>query len=234
MDRELNQTPIPNSRAHILINHIFCSRGEGHVGKARSPSSRFCQPDSTGTGSGRRYAGPSATRSSSPGTDTRVHHETCCDARHAGGGSRTWRGRRTARRLPGSQVVGAAPCASPNAPPDYFGPYPNYANSPLPAVDPVTGQVVPGTGMRKFVNSLPGLGTSNANDLGNYIPIAAPDTITYPGSDYYEIVLKRYSQELHKDLPPTHLQGYLRSTRGQTRAARTRSRRQADRTTSAP
>ena len=25
---------------------------------------------------------------------------------------------------------------TPNAPPDYFGPYPNYANSPLPAVDP--------------------------------------------------------------------------------------------------
>ena len=103
---------------------------------------------------------------------------------------------------------------TPNAPPDYFGPYPNYANSPLPAVDPVTGQVVPGTGMRKFVNSLPGLGTSNANDLGNYIPIAAPDTITYPGSDYYEIVLKRYSQELHKDLPPTHLQGYLQVNKG--------------------
>ena len=25
---------------------------------------------------------------------------------------------------------------NPNAPPDYFGPYPNYANSPLPTVDP--------------------------------------------------------------------------------------------------
>ena len=98
--------------------------------------------------------------------------------------------------------------------PDYFGPYPNYANSPLPTVDTVTGKVVPGTGMRKFINSLPGLGVSNANDLGNYIPIAAPDTITYPGSDYYEIALKRYTQQLHKDLLPTQLQGYVQLNKG--------------------
>ena len=88
---------------------------------------------------------------------------------------------------------------TPNAPPDYFGPYPNYANSPL---------------LRKFVNSLAGLGSSNANDLGSYIPVAAPDTITYPGSDYYEIVLKRYTQQLHADLPVTNLQGYLQVNKG--------------------
>ncbi len=103
---------------------------------------------------------------------------------------------------------------TPNAPPDYFGPYPNYANSPLPTVDPVTGKVKTGTGLRKFINSLAGLGKSNANDLGSYIPVAAPDTITYPGSDYYEIVLKRYTQTLHKDLPPTQLQGYVQVNKG--------------------
>ena len=39
--------------------------------------------------------------------------------------------------------------------PDYFA-IGNYANSPLPQVD-ATGTIVPLTGMRKFVNSLPGL-----------------------------------------------------------------------------
>ena len=103
---------------------------------------------------------------------------------------------------------------NPSAPPDYFGAVPNYANSPLPQVDPTTQQVVPGTGIRKFVDSLPGVGAANANDLGNYIPLATPDTTTYPGSDYYVIALKRYTQQLHKDLPPTELQGYVQLNNG--------------------
>lgn len=97
----------------------------------------------------------------------------------------------------------------PNAPPDYFGPYPNYANSLFPALDPVTGKVIPGTGMRKFFDSLAGVGPANANNLHNYIPIAAPDTITYTGCDYYEIALKRYKQKMSSDLPATQLQGYV-------------------------
>ena len=40
-------------------------------------------------------------------------------------------------------------------------------------------------GMRKFVDTLPGLGASVANDLGQYISVAVPDTTTYSGSDYY-------------------------------------------------
>ena len=68
--------------------------------------------------------------------------------------------------------------------------------------------------MRKFINSLPGLGVKNANDRGNYIPIAASDKITYPGSDYYEIALKRYTQQLYKDFPPTQLQGYVQLNKG--------------------
>lgn len=63
-------------------------------------------------------------------------------------------------------------------------------------------------GIRKFVDSLPGLGAANANDLGQYIPVAVPDTTTYPGSDYYEIELGQYSEQMHKDLPPTTLRGY--------------------------
>jgi hypothetical protein len=68
--------------------------------------------------------------------------------------------------------------------------------------------VVPGTGIRKFTDSLPGMGAANANDLGQYIPVATPDTTTYPGSDYYEIELGEYTEQLHSDLPPTTLRGY--------------------------
>ena len=70
---------------------------------------------------------------------------------------------------------------TPSSPPDYFGPYPNYANSPLPTVDPVTHEVAAGTGIRKFFDSLVGVGQSNANNLQNYIPLAVPDTLTYQG-----------------------------------------------------
>jgi len=72
---------------------------------------------------------------------------------------------------------------------------------------------VPGTGIRKFVDSLPGLGAANANDLGQYIPVAVPDKTSFPGDDYYEIELGQYTEQLHKDLPPTLLRGY-RQTNG--------------------
>jgi len=41
-----------------------------------------------------------------------------------------------------------------------------------------------------------------------YIPVAIPDTTTYPGCDYYEIELGEYSEKLHSDLPATRLRGY--------------------------
>ncbi|MHB1132055.1 MAG: multicopper oxidase domain-containing protein [Chloroflexota bacterium] len=72
------------------------------------------------------------------------------------------------------------------------------------------------TGIRKFVNGLPGLGAANANDLGQYIPVAAPDTITFPGSDYYEIELRDYDEKLHTDLPATRLRGYRQTNMGGT------------------
>ena len=76
-----------------------------------------------------------------------------------------------------------------------------YANSPAGGVT--------GTAIRKFVDSLPGLTSANKNNLGQYIPLAIPDTTTYSGSDYYEIELKEYTQRMHSDLPKaTKLRGY--------------------------
>ena len=54
-------------------------------------------------------------------------------------------------------------------------------------------------GLRKFVDTLPL--PNQANDLGNMLPVAVPDTTTFPGSDYYEISLVQYRQQLHTDLP---------------------------------
>ncbi|MFA5866427.1 MAG: hypothetical protein WC891_00470 [Actinomycetota bacterium] len=77
--------------------------------------------------------------------------------------------------------------------------------------------VVTGTGIRKFINSLPGLGAANANNLGQYIPVATPDT-SNPTYDYYEIELVEYSEKMHSDLPATKLRGYRQKNMGGTAA----------------
>ena len=100
----------------------------------------------------------------------------------------------------------------PGGVPHYFGPYPNYANSELPVVDPFSGAVT--GGIRKFVDSLPGLGPANANNLNQYIPVAVPDKTTFPGADYYEIELREYTRQMHSDLPPTTLRGYVQVSGG--------------------
>ncbi|HEX7497734.1 MAG TPA: fibronectin type III domain-containing protein, partial [Candidatus Limnocylindrales bacterium] len=64
-------------------------------------------------------------------------------------------------------------------------------------------------GIRKFVDSLPGLGSGNKNNLNQYISVAVPDQTTYPGSDYYEIGLIQYRKQLSSDLSPTLLRGYV-------------------------
>ncbi len=56
-------------------------------------------------------------------------------------------------------------------------------------------------GLRKFVDTLPGLGPAGANNLGQYIPVAVKDTTTYAGSEYYEIALVEYYEQMHSDLP---------------------------------
>ncbi len=62
--------------------------------------------------------------------------------------------------------------------------------------------------IHKFVDTLPGLGVANKNNLGNFIPVAQPDTTTYSGSDYYQLGIVEYTQVLHSELNPTRLRGY--------------------------
>jgi len=64
-------------------------------------------------------------------------------------------------------------------------------------------------GIRKFVDELPLLDAAGANNLGQFIPVAVPDTTTYPGADYYEIAVIQYSEQMHSDLQPTLLRGYV-------------------------
>ena len=96
------------------------------------------------------------------------------------------------------QPAAPKPRLDPGGTPDYFG-VANWTNSPR---------------LRKFVDSLPGVGAAAANDLGQYLPVAVPDTVTYPGSDYYEIAVREYSEKLHRDLPPTRLRGYVQLNLG--------------------
>ena len=86
--------------------------------------------------------------------------------------------------------------------PDYFGSA-NWAYSP--------------TNLRKFVDKLPGLGAANKNLLGQYIPVAVPDKVTYQdnpatgakAADYYEIAVVEYMEQMHSDLPKTRNRGYV-------------------------
>jgi FtsP/CotA-like multicopper oxidase with cupredoxin domain len=69
-------------------------------------------------------------------------------------------------------------------------------------------------GIRKFVDTLAGVGAAAANNLGQYIPVAVPDTTTYPGADYYEIAVVQYQERMHSDLPATLLRGYVQLSTG--------------------
>ncbi|MFM2071486.1 MAG: hypothetical protein RLZZ623_1749, partial [Actinomycetota bacterium] len=77
---------------------------------------------------------------------------------------------------------------------------------------PGAGYLTPG--IKKFVDTLPGEGATNANNLGQYIPVAVPDTTTYPGTDYYEIAVVQYRMKFHSDLPATLLRGYVQLSTG--------------------
>ena len=116
----------------------------------------------------------------------------------------------------GNAVVGI-PGAGSGVMPDkgafYFsGLYPNYANSPLPNPNDTVNCSAPNyCGIRKFVDRLSTPGGAPTPTLGQTMPIAVPDTTTYPGSDYYEIALVQYTEKLHSDLPPTMLRGYVQT-----------------------
>jgi FtsP/CotA-like multicopper oxidase with cupredoxin domain len=94
--------------------------------------------------------------------------------------------------------------------PNYFGPEGNWAFSPIPTVTPASGSISQSVtgGIRKFIDTLPGLGITHANSAGQYIPVAIADQATYPGSDYYVIGLKDHSEKMHLDLAPTKTRGY--------------------------
>jgi FtsP/CotA-like multicopper oxidase with cupredoxin domain len=77
----------------------------------------------------------------------------------------------------------------------------------------IAGSTLTG-GIHKFVDSLPQLGSAGQNNLGQYLSVAAPDTVTYPGSDYYEIELQQFTEKLHTDLLPTTLRGYVQTNNG--------------------
>ncbi len=118
-------------------------------------------------------------------------------------GGVTWKQRRAAAAARAAQVAEASPAPAPTMDPlgvpDYFGTTPNYANSPA---------------IRKFVDALPGLGPSAKNDLGQYLPVAVPDTTTFPGSDYYVIAARQFKQKMNRDLPATTLRGYVQLNNG--------------------
>ena len=70
------------------------------------------------------------------------------------------------------------------------------------------------TNLRKFIIALPGLGPTGKNEIGQYIPVAKPNTGIYGGAaDYYQIVMNEYQELMHPDLPgPTKLWGYADAT----------------------
>ncbi|MGB7845359.1 MAG: multicopper oxidase domain-containing protein [Candidatus Acidiferrum sp.] len=67
------------------------------------------------------------------------------------------------------------------------------------------------TNLRKFVTSLPGLGPTGKNEIGQYLPLATKHSITFGGkaTDLYNIAVTQYSEQMHPDLPgKTDLFGY--------------------------
>jgi FtsP/CotA-like multicopper oxidase with cupredoxin domain len=104
-----------------------------------------------------------------------------------------------------------------------------YANSPVgpvPALDATgattisaaTGRPVmvdTGKALRKFVDTLPGMGAAKVNNLGQYIPVAVAEKwVDLNGvtttDDYYEIAAVEFTEKMHSDLvKPTRLRGYV-------------------------
>ncbi|MFI6266791.1 hypothetical protein [Micromonospora sp. NPDC051006] len=137
---------------------------------------------------------------------------TWTDRAARGANGHTVEADRAAAPVPAARTAedAAAPAPAsldPAAVPRCFGPVPNFAHSPRPVCD-ADDRVLAGTGLRKFVDALPRPGPLGRTELGGYLPVAVPDTISYPGCDYYEIGLQQYAQRLHRDLPATRLRGY--------------------------
>lgn len=102
-----------------------------------------------------------------------------------------------------------------------------YANSPSGlraacfdanglAATPMSGGLCDsGRALRKFVDSLPGLTAAGANNLGQYIPVAAAQKwVNAQGvttaDDYYELAAVEHEERMHSDLVKgTRLRGYV-------------------------
>ncbi|MFP5257650.1 MAG: hypothetical protein ACLGQH_01385, partial [Acidobacteriota bacterium] len=97
--------------------------------------------------------------------------------------------------------------------PDLFGPYPNWAWSPLPEFD-VSGVYQAGTGLKKFVDEMPVFFHPTTDGANRQVGIAVPDTVTYPGTDYYEISLEEVTYKFHQNLPVTKLRSYRQTNNG--------------------
>ena len=108
--------------------------------------------------------------------------------RRAAAGQQAWAAKMNPAGVQSVTTFGA------NTMPDYFGPIPNYANSPLPSIN-LDGSVASG-GIHKFIAPLP------------FPPVAVPDP-TITAYDYYELGLVQATQVMHPDLPATTFQGYV-------------------------
>jgi hypothetical protein len=79
-------------------------------------------------------------------------------------------------------------------------------------------------GMHKFVDLLPGVpgvssyvttangyNSDGTTNLGQSMPLATPTSCTYSGqaADCYEIALVEFKEQMHSDLGPTTLRGYV-------------------------
>ncbi len=85
----------------------------------------------------------------------------------------------------------------------------------LHLLTPGSGYITPG-GIKKFQDTLPGLGETGANNLGQYIPVAVPDTTTFPGTDYYVIAVVQHREQMSSSLPAsgTLLREYVQLSTG--------------------
>ncbi len=60
----------------------------------------------------------------------------------------------------------------------------------------------------KFSVTLPGLGPDGVNNVGNYVPVLSPDTTSFPGTDFYDLVARQFTQTLHPSIGETRFWGY--------------------------
>ncbi|TKB28668.1 hypothetical protein FCL47_02545 [Desulfopila sp. IMCC35006] len=91
----------------------------------------------------------------------------------------------------------------------------------ITVTDPGSGYLTVG-GIKKFQDELPLLcnpsiaGSCVPNALGQYLPLAVPDTTTFTtangfesDADYYVIALVQTREQMHSDLPPTLVREYV-------------------------